>query len=107
MLVLATVAVTMMLVGWLALLAGAQGARGQAQSAADLGALAAAQDLVMGGDDPCGSAREVVALNRAELTTCELQVAGVVRVVAVVAAVAGRAEASARAGPQTARGASP
>ena len=42
-----------------------------AQSAADLGALAAASALARG-RDPCGSAAGIVAANGAELLSCEI-----------------------------------
>jgi secretion/DNA translocation related TadE-like protein len=43
-----------------------------AQSAADLGALAAASALARG-RDPCGSAADIAAANGAELLSCEIQ----------------------------------
>ena len=43
-----------------------------AQSAADLGALAAASALARG-RDPCGSAAGIVAANDAALTSCEIR----------------------------------
>ncbi|GAA3509357.1 Rv3654c family TadE-like protein [Georgenia daeguensis] len=79
-------------------------ARGTAQAAADLGALAAAtalHDLTGPAGDPCAVAGRVVAANGAELTSCRSR-GGEVVVSTRVALADGTglaARASARAGP--------
>ena len=96
------VAVVLALFVAISLLGRAQSARGAAQTAADLAALAAAQQLVDGGAGPtvaCGTAREVVAANGAVLTGCSLLGHGVVRVTCERSGGLGAARASARAGP--------
>lgn len=118
-LMLGIVAATLVIVAGIALLAHAQSARGAAQAAADLGALAAAEQLAAGSrsglgaagsgaETPvgpalaaraCGLAREVVRANGAVLAQCDLLGQGVVRVRAAVTAGARTATASARAGP--------
>ncbi|MFC7404430.1 Rv3654c family TadE-like protein [Georgenia alba] len=89
-------------------LARAVHARGVAQTAADLGALAGATALHAGGAaEPCAVAREVVSTNDAELVTCrvageDVEVGASVAVVAEGWPVEGRelhARAEARAGP--------
>ncbi|QTE31240.1 histidine kinase [Pengzhenrongella sicca] len=133
MLVLGLVAVTLVLIAALALVARAQAARGAAQAAADLGALAAAEALVRGPDGPdvrapdgpdgpdvrapdgpggpsgldgsaCDLAGQVVSANGATLTACRVLGGGVVRVSASVPGGLGTATASARAGPASAAG---
>ncbi|MEV7973662.1 Rv3654c family TadE-like protein [Cellulomonas sp. NPDC089187] len=99
---LLVVAVIGVLIGWLGLLAQAQVARGTAQAAADLGALAGAT-AARSADDPCARAAEVVRRNRADPGSCELVGAGQVRVSASVRTVMGTATAQARAGPASAR----
>lgn len=110
---LGLVAVVLLLIVVLSLLGRAQAARGSAQTAADLGALAAAQHLVGspggpdlgtiyvtgGGGSACGIAREVVARNGAVLTGCVLLDGGIVRVTTARAGGLGSARAHARAGP--------
>lgn len=107
---LGLVAVILMLFGGIALLGRAQSARGAAQAAADLGALAAAEHLVEashggfataapGRGAACAVAREVVSANGATLTGCSFLGEGVVRVTTVRAGGLGTASASARAGP--------
>jgi len=122
------VAVVLLLFVVISLLGRAQSARGAAQTAADLGALAAAQHLVgvsggtgaAGGSglavrraDPvagrgsgaaaaCGIARDVVAANGAVLSRCAVLDDGVVRVTATRPGGIGVASASARAGPRPA-----
>lgn len=107
-LVLGIVAAILLLAVGIAALGAAQNARGAAQAAADLGALAGATAL-RDGFDPCGTAGAAVARNGAELAACEVLGGGVVRVVATRAAVGpagelggalGTARASARAGPR-------
>lgn len=97
-----------MLLAVLALLVGAQGARGRAQSAADLGALAAAQHLLRHGEASgsaaCEIAHAVARRNDARISSCRALGAGVVSVSAVRASVSGPATAHARAGPVSARG---
>ncbi|MFD6141594.1 Rv3654c family TadE-like protein [Promicromonospora sp. NPDC060271] len=102
-LVLGVVAAILVLAFGIAALGAAQNARGAAQVAADLGALAGATAL-RDGFDPCGTARSAVARNGAAVAACEELGGGVVRVVATrIAAgpggVLGEARASARAGP--------
>jgi len=96
------IAVVLVLLVAISLLGRSQTARGAAQTAADLGALAAAQQLVGSGGGPpvaCGTAREVVAANGAILTGCSLLGQGVVRVTCERSGGLGVARASARAGP--------
>lgn len=104
MLVLGVIAAVLALAFGIAALGAAQNARGAAQAAADLGALAGATAL-RDGFDPCGTARTAVARNGAAVATCEELGGGVVRVVATRAAAGpggglGEARASARAGPR-------
>lgn len=99
-LVIVVVAVTVLLTGVLGLLAGAQAARGRAQTAADLGALAAAERALRGRPDPCGAARDVVGRNGVTLTSCDVEGGGVVAVRATAGAPVGDATAHARAGPR-------
>jgi secretion/DNA translocation related TadE-like protein len=103
-LVLGIVAGILLLAIGIAALGAAQNARGAAQAAADLGALAGATAL-RDGFDPCGTAGAAVTRNGAELASCEVRGGGVVRVVATRAAVGpagvvGSADATARAGPR-------
>ena len=103
-LLLALVAVALVVAAMLGLLASAQLARGRAQSAADLGALAGAARLLAGhAGDPCATAAQVVRRNHAALSSCTDEGAGVVTVEVVVEGAAGSATASARAGPASAR----
>lgn len=98
-LVLALVAVTVALATLLGLLASAHAARGRAQAAADLAALAGAQRALTGGA-ACGLAREVAARNGAGLDRCHELPGAVVEVAASVSGVWGVATAAARAGPR-------
>lgn len=89
----------------LAAIAAVQGARGRAQAAADLAALAAANAWVNSTGEPCAVAAVVVAGNGAELSDCSL--AGSDVIVGARVPVAGPLEslglvasASARAGPE-------
>lgn len=103
-LLLALVAVALVVAAMLGLLASAQLGRGRAQTAADLGALAGAARLLTGQPgDPCATVAEVVRRNRARLSSCTDEGAGVVTVRVVVRGAAGAATASARAGPTSAR----
>ncbi|PZR51756.1 histidine kinase [Xylanimonas oleitrophica] len=104
-LLLGVAAVVVLLFVALAALGASQRARGAAQAAADLGALAAATAL-RGGLDPCGAAAEAVVRNQATVVGCEQEAGGVVSV-AVTRPVAGvpgwaggEARAEARAGPR-------
>ncbi|MFW0793631.1 Rv3654c family TadE-like protein [Gordonia sp. CPCC 205515] len=80
-------------------------ARHRAQSAADLAALAAAQDHVRGEPNPCATAQQIVTEQRtgAQLVRCAPDGADVVVRTAVPVPLGPfglrRAEASARAGP--------
>lgn len=78
-------------------------ARHRAQSAADLGALAAAQRLVSGPDAACTWARAVVAAMSAETVSCETADLDIVVVVDIPVYLGrfgmGTARAMARAGP--------
>lgn len=103
-LVVAVVAVTVTLAGWLGLLASAQAARGRAQAAADLAALAAARRVLDGRDDACGLAAQVVVRNGSRLAACADEGIGVVSVQVTVPTMLGDAQADARAGPRAARG---
>jgi hypothetical protein len=104
------------------LLAGAQAARGQAQAAADLAALAGASQLVRaaveesggGGSGQgagaassvltaCAMAAEASRRNGAQMTACAGEPGGVLRVTTSRRAAAGVATARARAGPRSAR----
>ncbi|MEU4363709.1 Rv3654c family TadE-like protein [Promicromonospora sp. NPDC023987] len=105
-LVLGIVAAVLLLAVGIAALGAAQNARGVAQAAADLGALAGATAL-RDGFDSCGTAGGAVARNGAEIASCEVLGGGVVRVVVTREAsgpggVLGKAGASARAGPRAA-----
>lgn len=106
-LVLGIVGAAIVVATVLAALATAQGARGRAQTAADLGALAAATAL-RHGEDACEVAADAVRRNGADLVECLRQEDGVVRVetryplgVGVLGAVLGDGGAWARAGPAT------
>lgn len=81
----------------------AVGARHQAQSAADLSALAAAGELNRGVGDACATAREIVSRSKGEVTECVVEGWDVVVTVTITVPL-GRfgiadAVASARAGP--------
>lgn len=99
---LVVVLVVGVLLGGIALLGQAHLARGTAQAAADLGALAGATAR-RHSEDVCAVAAATVAHNGAELAACELLDSGVVRVSVRVSTVAGAASADARAGPASAR----
>jgi secretion/DNA translocation related TadE-like protein len=107
-LILGIVAAVLLLAVGIAALGAAQNARGTAQVAADLGALAGATAL-RDGFDPCGTAGDAVTRNGAETASCEVLGGGVVRVVATrvvlgpgggLGGALGEARASARAGPR-------
>lgn len=109
MLVLAVAAVVVLLALGLAALGSAQRARGTAQAAADLGALAAAT-AARHGTDACATAAEAVRRNDARAVECVPEPGGVVAVRTARPAVGadggpwggllGDAEAHARAGPR-------
>lgn len=85
-----------------ALLGAALVARHQAQTAADLGALAGAGHAVAGEPTACARAAALVAANGARLTDCRLDGLDLVVTVAVSAPAVGAgrvATATARAGP--------
>jgi secretion/DNA translocation related TadE-like protein len=112
-LLLGVVAVVLMIGVVLSLLVSAQVARAQAQSAADLAALAGAaalRDAVLDGGpetsapgEPCAVAAEVVRRNGARLASCDDEGAGVLAVETRRPAAWGTASARARAGPLGAR----
>lgn len=86
-----------------AALGAAHVARHQAQSAADLGALAGARHTIEGAQVACARAASIVEVNGGRLTQCQLDgfdLAVTVEVTPAPAAGLGRvATASARAGP--------
>lgn len=104
-LLLGVAAVVVLLALAVGSLGAAQRARGAAQAAADLGALAAATAL-QAGLDPCATAAAAVDRNGAELAECLPEGGGAVRVTAVGSASMpgglplGQASAAARAGPR-------
>lgn len=122
---LAVIAVILVMTTAIGLLAGAQAARGQAQAAADLAALAGASQLLRaavaepggGGTGPaaagghrgtetstaCAIAVEASRRNGTQMTGCVSEPGGVLRVTTSRRAAAGVATASARAGPLSAR----
>ena len=112
-LLLGVAAVVVLLMLAVGALGTAQRARGAAQAAADLGALAAATAL-QAGLDPCVTASEAVERNGAELTDCRPEEGGAVQVAATRSAAGrdspgrahgwgiGPASAAARAGPRPA-----
>ncbi|NMM32288.1 MAG: histidine kinase [Cellulomonas sp.] len=122
MLALAVIAVVVVMTTALGLLVGAQAARGQAQAAADLAALAGASQLVRAaveesggrgaGPGPatastwsaaCSTAAEASRRNGALMTSCVCEPGGVLRVATSRRSAAGVATARARAGPRSAR----
>ncbi|MGV8976817.1 MAG: pilus assembly protein TadG-related protein [Cellulomonas sp.] len=121
-LALAVIAVVVLMATALGLLAGARAARGQAQAAADLAALAGASQLLRAaveesggpGAGPglttdrtwsaaCATAAEASRRNGAQLTSCECGPGGVLRVATSRRSAVGVATARARAGPRSAR----
>lgn len=103
-LVVGLLAVSVVLGAVVGLMAGVQGARARAQTAADLGALAAAQRLVAGGLEVCARALETVERNGAVLTGCDQLGGAVVEVRVAARSPVGDALAQARAGPRPPRG---
>jgi len=105
-LALGLIAVVVLLMLALGLMAGAQGGRWRAQTAADLAALAGAAHLLGASGDvdaACAVAREAVERNGGVLRDCAHEGAGVLGVAVDCPTPAGRAHATARAGPVTAR----
>lgn len=100
---LVLIAAAVLFAVWLTLLIQAQTARGRAQTAADLAALAGATAARNGTGTECAVVAEVISHNRAQLTACVVEGGGVVRVDAAVACAVGDATAWARAGPVEAR----
>lgn len=104
-LVLAVALVGGLLLLGLGLIAGTQGGRVTAQTAADLAALAGADAAAAGGvRDPCSVAAEVAQRNRADLAACSVTAQGIVEVETTRTAgfgsiTTGQASARARAGP--------
>ena len=95
--------VLMMAVTVLAIrLGGAMLARQQAETAADLGALAGAAGILSGADAACAMASAVVTANRASMTSCHADGLDLLVEVQMPApAWGGMASAPARAGPVT------
>lgn len=101
----ALVAACLLLAVALAAIAGVQAARGRAQAAADLAALAAADTWLNAAGDPCAAAARVAAANGAVLGGCTFAAADVliearVPVTGPFAPLGLVASASARAGPE-------
>ena len=83
-------------------LGGAMLARQQAETAADLGALAGARDILQGNALACASAARVVDANRASMTSCLVEGLDLlVEVEAPGGTLGGSASGRARAGPVT------
>ena len=83
-------------------LGGAMLARQQAETAADLGALAGAAEILRGPDAACAEVARVVTANRARLVSCVVDGFDVlVRAEVAAPAFGGTAAARARAGPVT------
>nr|NLD41618.1 pilus assembly protein TadE [Actinomycetales bacterium] len=102
---LATMAALLTVFAGLLLVAGVMVARGTAQTAADLAALAAARSLLDGGPSPCGRAGAVAGANGAALVSCvaageEVTVTARAPVVWGGRATGLHAAANARAGPE-------
>ena len=102
--VLAVALVAGLLLLGLGLIAGAQGGRVAAQTAADLAALAGADAAAGTAQDPCSVAAEVAQRNGADMATCSVTAQGIVAVEATRPAgfgrrIIGQATARARAGP--------
>ena len=104
----AAVGVLVCLLGLALALGAATLARHRAEAAADLGALAAARDVVTGADVACARAAEVVRGNGALLVACSVDGWTVTVVTSVpcgcVPSVSGDAAGRARAGPVAAPG---
>lgn len=84
-LLLAVVAAALILATAAVALARAADARGTAQAAADLAAIAAAQAAQRPGGGPCAVAARVVGANGAALSACSVEAGGDVEVVVTVA----------------------
>ncbi|HHW83724.1 MAG TPA: flp pilus-assembly TadE/G-like family protein [Actinomycetales bacterium] len=68
----ATIGAMLVVLLGLLLVFGVMVARGRAQTAADLGALAGTRSLLDGGGSPCGVAADVVRANGGEVGACEV-----------------------------------
>ena len=102
-LLLGVVATLLLLAGVVGVLGGSAAARGGAQAAADLSALAAGEADMSGSGEPCGRAAEAAGRNGARLVGCVSEGDGIYTVTTTVPAPMGRvAEARARAGPASA-----
>ncbi|MEP7763790.1 Rv3654c family TadE-like protein [Sanguibacter sp. 25GB23B1] len=102
-LLIGVVAALVLLAALVGVLGGSAAARGGAQGAADLAALAAAGADMSGTAEPCSLAGEVARRNGGTLTQCLPEGDGIYTVTATAPAPAGRtAEARARAGPASA-----
>ncbi|WP_448062189.1 Rv3654c family TadE-like protein [Cellulomonas hominis] len=101
-LALALIAVLLVVALALGMVSGALSARGTAQTAADLAALAGAE-AARSGVSACGRAKAAAARNGAALVECVAGDRGVVRVTTSRPSVLGTATARARAGPAGAR----
>lgn len=104
-LALALIATCLIFAVSLAGLTAVQAARGRAQTAADLAALAAADAWVTSAGDPCAIAGTVAAANGAALAGCSLAASDVIVRASVpvrgpFASLGLTASASARAGPE-------
>lgn len=98
-LALAVISLGLVLLAFLALLAGVMRSRAQAQSGADLAAIAAAGVLHRNpGTSPCATAAQVSAASGTDLAACRID-GEFVEVTVMSRSLAGRATASARAGP--------
>jgi secretion/DNA translocation related TadE-like protein len=77
----------------------AQVARREARNAADLGALAGAQQAVFGTETACAAAARIVARNNARMTACTVTGLEITIRTEVPTAHLGTAKSAARAGP--------
>lgn len=107
-LLLAVVVVALVLALAVVALSRAATARGTAQGAADLAAIAGAEAALLGSGDPCGRATQVARVNGGAVTRCAVAAGGFVEVEVAVAVEPWprwrtTASASARAGPVTGR----
>lgn len=97
-----TVGLLIVVTGVCVRLGGAMLARQQAETAADLGALAGAAEVLRGRDVACANAGSVVAANRGRMVSCVLDGLDVlVQAEVPVPAFGGTASGRARAGPVT------
>lgn len=97
-----TVGLLIVVTGVCLRLGGAMLARQQAETAADLGALAGAAAVLQGADAACQRARAVVEANHGRATSCVLDGPDLlVQVEVPVQVLGGSVSAGARAGPLT------